>query len=130
MVQRKIKANQINDLLNYISSSKVTQDDAGTFMKRFDEAFLNLYPSFVKEFNTLLKEDEQIVIKQPNTLTTELRIFALIRLGVKESSEIAALLYYTPRTIYNYRSAFKNKAIDRESFEERVCMLCTVINDH
>ena len=130
MVQRKIKANQINDLLNYISSSKVTQEDAGTFMKRFDEAFLNLYPSFVKEFNTLLKEDEQIVIKQPNTLTTELRIFALIRLGVKESSEIAALLYYTPRTIYNYRSAFKNKAIDRESFEERVCMLCTVINDH
>ena len=49
--------------------------------------------------------------------------------SVKESSEIAALLYYTPRTIYNYRSAFKNKAIDRESFEERVCMLCTVIND-
>ena len=73
MVQRKIKANQIHDLLNYISSSKVTQEDAGTFMKRFDEAFLNLYPSFVKEFNTLLKEDEQIVIKQPNTLTTELR---------------------------------------------------------
>ena len=98
-------------------------------MKRFDEAFLNLYPSFVTEFNTLLKEDEQIVIKQPNTLTTELRIFALIRLGVKESSEIAALLYYTPRTIYNYRSAFKNKAIDRELFEQRVCMLCTVIND-
>ena len=129
MVQRKIKANQINDLLSHISSSRVNQEDAATFMKRFDEAFLNLYPSFVTEFNTLLKEDEQIVIKQPNTLTTELRIFALIRLGVKESSEIAALLYYTPRTIYNYRSAFKNKAIDRESFEQRVCMLCTVIND-
>ena len=129
MVQRKIKANQINDLLSHISSSRVNQEDAATFMKRFDEAFLNLYPSFVTEFNTLLKKNEQIVIKQPNTLTTELRIFALIRLGVKESSEIAALLYYTPRTIYNYRSAFKNKAIDRESFEQRVCMLCTVIND-
>ncbi len=129
MVQRKIKANQINDLLSHISSSKVNQEDAETFMKRFDEAFLNLYPSFVTEFNALLKEDMQIVIKQPKTLTTELRIFALIRLGVKESSEIAALLYYTPRTIYNYRSAFKNKAIDRDSFEEQVCMLCTVIND-
>lgn len=129
MVQRKIKANQINDLLSYISSSRVNQEDAATFMKRFDEAFLNLYPSFVTEFNTLLKKDEQIVIKQPNTLTTELRIFALIRLGVKESSEIAALLYYTPRTIYNYRSSFKNKAIDRDSFEEQVCLLCTVIND-
>ena len=129
MVQRKIKANQINDLLSHVSSSKVNQEEADTFLKRFDEAFLNLYPSFVTEFNALLKEDMQIVVKQPKTLTTELRIFALIRLGVTESSEIAALLYYTPRTIYNYRSAFKNKAIDRDSFEEQVCMLCTVIND-
>ena len=129
MVQRKIKANQINELMSYVSSSRLNYEDADTFMKRFDEAFLNLYPSFVTEFNALLKEDEQVITKNPHSLTTELRIFALIRLGVKESSEIAALLYYTPRTIYNYRSAFKNKAIDRESFEERVCMLCTVIND-
>ena len=129
MVQRKIKANQINELMSYVSSSRLNYEDADTFMKRFDEAFLNLYPSFVTEFNALLKEDEQVITKNPHSLTTELRIFALIRLGVKESSEIAALLYYTPRTIYNYRSAFKNKAIDRESFEERVCMLCTIINN-
>lgn len=129
MVQRKIKANQINELMSYMSSSRLNYEDADTFMKRFDEAFLNLYPSFVTEFNTLLKEDEQVITKNPHSLTTELRIFALIRLGVKESSEIAALLYYTPRTIYNYRSAFKNKALDRESFEERVCMLCTIINN-
>ena len=129
MVQRKIKANQINELMSYVSSSRLNYEDADTFMKRFDEAFLNLYPSFVTEFNALLKEDEQVITKKPHSLTTELRIFALIRLGVKESSEIAALLYYTPRTIYNYRSAFKNKALDRESFEERVCMLCTIINN-
>ena len=129
MVQRKIKANQINELMSYVSSSRLNYEDADTFMKRFDEAFLNLYPSFVTEFNALLKEDEQVITKNPHSLTTELRIFALIRLGVKESSEIAALLYYTPRTIYNYRSTFKNKALDRESFEERVCMLCTIINN-
>ena len=129
MVQRKIKANQINELMSYVSSPRLNYEDADTFMKRFDEAFLNLYPSFVTEFNALLKEDEQVITKNPHSLTTELRIFALIRLGVKESSEIAALLYYTPRTIYNYRSAFKNKALDRESFEERVCMLCTIINN-
>lgn len=129
MVQRKIKANQINELMSYMSSSRLNYEDADTFMKRFDEAFLNLYPSFVTEFNALLKEDEQVITKNPHSLTTELRIFALIRLGVKESSVIAALLYYTPRTIYNYRSAFKNKALDRESFEERVCMLCTIINN-
>lgn len=129
MVQRKIKANQINELMSYVSSPRLNLEDADTFMKRFDEAFLNLYPSFVTEFNALLKEDEQVITKNPHSLTTELRIFALIRLGVKESSEIAALLYYTPRTIYNYRSAFKNKALNRESFEERVCMLCTIINN-
>ena len=129
MVQRKIKANQINELMSYMSSSRLNYEDADTFMKRFDEAFLNLYPSFVTEFNALLKDDEQVITQNPHSLTTELRIFALIRLGVKESSEIAALLYYTPRTIYNYRSAFKNKALDRESFEERVCMLCTIINN-
>ena len=129
MVRRKIKANQINELMSYVSSSRLNYEDADTFMKRFDEAFLNLYPSFVTEFNALLKEDEQVITKNPHSLTTELRIFALIRLGVKESSEIAALLYYTPRTIYNYRSAFKNKALNRESFEERVCMLCTIINN-
>ena len=129
MVQRKIKANQINELMSYVSSSRLNYEDADTFMKRFDEAFLNLYPSFVTEFNALLKDDEQVITQNPHSLTTELRIFALIRLGVKESSEIAALLYYTPRTIYNYRSAFKNKALDRESFEERVCMLCTIINN-
>ena len=129
MVQRKIKANQINELMSYVSSSRLNYEDADTFMKRFDEAFLNLYPSFVTKFNALLKDDEQVITQNPHSLTTELRIFALIRLGVKESSEIAALLYYTPRTIYNYRSAFKNKALDRESFEERVCMLCTIINN-
>ena len=129
MVQRKIKAKQINELMSYVSSSRLNYEDADTFMKRFDEAFLNLYPSFVTEFNALLTEDEQVKKKNPHSLTTELRIFALIRLGVKESSEIAALLYYTPRTRYNYRSAFKNKALDRESFEERVCMLCTIINN-
>lgn len=60
-------------------------------------------------------------------LTTELRIFALVRLGVTESSEISALLFYTPRTIYNYRSSVKSKAINRDTFEQDVMKLCTVI---
>ncbi len=127
LVRRKIKAGQVNDLLNRTSSSRLSEEDASTFMVRFDAAFLDLYPSFVTEFNTLLKPDEQVVLQHAGCLTTELRIFALIRLGVKESSEIAALLFYTPRTIYNYRSAFKNKALCRETFEDDVMKLCTVI---
>ena len=129
MVQRKIKAKQVNELLSYASSSRVSKEDAATFMNRFDKAFLDLYPSFIQEFNTLLKDEEQLVIQRPGSLTTELRIFALIRLGVKESSEIASLLYYTPRTIYNYRSAFKNKAKDRNAFEEQVSQICTIITN-
>ena len=125
-VQRKIKANQTKELLTVISSSKANQQEATAFLKRFDEAFLNLYPSFVTEFNMLLKEGEQVVVNKPGTLSTELRIFALVRLGVKDSSEIAALLFYSPRTIYNYRSAFKNKAKDRNTFEDEVRRLCTL----
>ena len=128
LVRRKIKANQIKDLLTMASSTKMTEEDASTFFNSFDKAFLDLYPTFVDEFNALLTPDEQTVKHKNGThLTTEQRIFALIRLGVTESSEIAALLFYTPRTIYNYRSAVKAKAINRDTFEQDVAKLCTVI---
>lgn len=128
LVKRKIKVGQVNDLLNTASSSRLSEEDAATFMNSFDTAFLDLYPSFVDEFNALLRTDEQIVPPHKGRLTTELRIYALIRLGVKESSEIAALLFYTPRTIYNYRSTIKSRAINRETFECDVEQLCRVIH--
>ncbi len=128
LVKRKIKVGQVNDLLNTASSSRLSEEDAATFMNSFDTAFLDLYPSFVDEFNALLRTDEQIVPSHKGRLTTELRIYALIRLGVKESSEIAALLFYTPRTIYNYRSMIKSRAINRETFECDVEQLCRVIH--
>lgn len=129
LVRRKIKAGQVNDLLTRTSSSKLSDEDASTFLHQFDAAFLDMYPSFISEFNKLLKPDEQITPQNNRTLTTELRIFALIRLGVKDSSEIAALLFYQPRTIYNYRSAFKNKALNRETFEEDVEKLCATLGN-
>lgn len=128
LVKRKIKVGQVNDLLNTASSSRLSEEDAATFMNSFDTAFLDLYPSFVDEFNALLRTNEQIVPSHKGRLTTELRIYALIRLGVKESSEIAALLFYTPRTIYNYRSTIKSRAINRETFEYDVEQLCRVIH--
>ena len=128
LVKRKIKVGQVNDLLNTASSSRLSEEDAATFMNSFDTAFLDLYPSFVDEFNALLRADEQIVPPHKGRLTTELRIYALIRLGVKESSEIAALLFYTPRTIYNYRSTIKSRAHNRETFECDVEQLCRVIH--
>ncbi|HCC87014.1 MAG TPA: hypothetical protein DEQ17_01885 [Prevotella sp.] len=122
-VYRKVKVNQINDLKNAVTSSRLSDEDAVSFLHGFDKAFLDLYPSFVAEFNKLLAPGNLVSLKSGN-MPTELRLFALIRLGVKESSEIANLLFCTPRTIYNYRSAIKAKAINKETFEDDVRSLC------
>ena len=127
LVKRKIKANQITELLSQLSSERLSEEDATTFLSRFDKAFLDLYPDFTEELNSLLLPEGQIQSKSTDELTTEQRIMALIRLGVKESAEIADLLFYSPQTIYNYRSVLKGKAINKETFEEEVMKLCRVI---
>lgn len=126
LVKRKIKANQAQDLLHTISSTRISEQDASTFLHRFDKAFLDLYPTFVEEFNALLSDEGQIAVKSPGTLTTELRTFALIRLGVKNTADIAGLLFLSPQTIYNCRSVMKGKARRRETFDDDVQRLCTV----
>ena len=126
LVKRKIKANQVQELLTTISSTRISEEDAAIFLVRFDKAFLELYPSFVEEFNALLQENGRIQQKSPTTLTTELRTFALIRLGVKSTADIAGLLFLSPQTIYNCRSVIKNKAIKKETFDEDVMKLGTV----
>jgi hypothetical protein len=91
------------------------------FYVHFDNTFLTIYHNFVTEFNKLLKPSHQIYPKQGELLTTELRIFALIRLGIDSSAKIAKLLCYSPNTIYNYRASMRNASLgDRETFEERV----------
>lgn len=126
MVIRKIKANQQKELLSILSSSKRTAEENQTFFSQFDSIFLSLYPTFVKELNTLLTPEAQVELKENNELTPSLRVAALIRLGVTESSIIAGILSYSPQTIYNYRSALKNGAIDKDSFEENLLRLCVV----
>lgn len=124
MVIRKIKANQQKELLSILSSSKCTAEENQTFFSQFDSIFLSLYPTFVKELNTLLMPEAQVELKENNELTPSLRVAALIRLGITESSMIAGILSYSPQTIYNYRSALKNGAIDKDSFEENLQRLC------
>lgn len=124
MVIRKIKANQQKELLSILSSSKRTAEENQTFFSQFDSIFLSLYPSFVEELNTLLTPEAQVELKENNELTPSLRVAALIRLGITESSMIAGILSYSPQTIYNYRSALKNGAIDKDSFEENLQRLC------
>lgn len=120
LVRLKIKAKQTEDLLRTVNSDRIVSRDMAQFYVQFDKAFLGLYPHFVDDFTKLLQPDYQVSLNKNGSLTTELRIFAFIRLGVTESSEIATLLSYSPHTIYNYRSAMKSHAIDKEHFEENV----------
>lgn len=119
MVHKKVLTNQITELLHLTRSNSILEEALNELYENFDSAFLNLFPNFIEQFNSLLQENEQIRPKKNNTLNTELRIFALIRLGITDSSQIAEFLHYSVNTIYNYRAKVKNKArISREDFEE------------
>ena len=126
LVIRKIRANQQNELLSILSSSKLSTEENQNFLSQFDKIFLSLYPSFVNELNSLLIPEAQIELKEDNKLTPSLRVAALVRLGVTESPKIAGILSYSLQTIYNYRSTLKNSAIDKENFEENLQKLCSV----
>lgn len=120
-IKRKLTAEKYSEILTEVSSTDYIDTELKSFYEMFDKAFLQLYPNFVEEFNDLLKPDKRIILGKDERLNTELRIFALIRLGITESSRIAALLRYSANTIYNYRARVKNCALDnREEFEEKV----------
>ena len=87
--------------------------------EEFDRTFLSLFPTFVEDFNRLLPEQEQIQLVG-KSLNATLRIFALIRLGITESEQIARALGYSLNTIYNYRTRMRNKALDPKNFESRI----------
>ena len=126
---RKIKANQSKELLSLLSSSSSTEKENKEFLTEFDKAFLSLYPTFVSELNKQLTESAHIQLKENGEMPPILRVCALLRLGITESSKIAGILSYSPQTVYNYRSMLKNNAIDKEHFEENVLRLCMVIAD-
>lgn len=123
-VRRSIRYGKMQDLEEELSNTEWADKEIANFYRTFDTAFLELYPSFVNDFNDLLIPEERIVLKKGDLLNTELRIFALIRLGIKDSGRIAALLRYSVNTIYNYRAKIKNAAIgSRDDFEDRVATL-------
>jgi len=124
---RKIKANQSKELLSLLSSSTNTEKENKEFLTEFDKAFLSLYPTFVSELNQQLTESAHIQLKENGEMPPILRVCALLRLGITESSKIAGILSYSPQTVYNYRSILKNNAIDKEHFEENVLKLCMII---
>ena len=120
-VLKYIRQGKTKALTDEIENQEPMDSDIAQFYKMFDQTFLNLYPDFIEKFNALLVPEAAIVPKGDDLLTPELRIFALIKLGITESSRIASLLHYSANTIYNYRAKIKNRARgSREDFEAEV----------
>lgn len=118
LVTRKLAAGQGDELLKMVKSGRVdegTQDE--DFYRVIDGAFLDLYPDFVTEMNALLRPDERIELREKGQLTSELRIYAMVRLGVDESTRIARILRYSVNTVYAYRNKMRSRAINRETFD-------------
>ena len=120
-VNKMVKSKDLNALLKFTSDSELRDKNLTELYEMFDSTFLHLFPNFVDDFNALLRPECRITLPEPGTLNTDVRIFALIRLGIEDSSRIAEFLHYSVNTIYNYRAKIKNGAIgDRDTFEAQV----------
>ena len=120
MVRKYIVSNKTKALLELTKSKQLIENELNLFYENFDKSFLHIYPNFVSEVNNLLKENEQIILKEEQSLNTELRIFALVRLGITNSAKISRILRYSVNTIYNYRVKVKNSAKNRDTFEDDI----------
>jgi len=124
MVNRKVISGQYEELFAATKSTNFIDSELSEFYTNFDNTFLHLFPNFVEQFNLLLVEEERIILKVDEVLNTELRIFALIRLGITDSSKIASFLRYSVNTIYNYRTRIRNKSlVPRDDFEKFVRLI-------
>lgn len=120
-LNKLLNAGKIDEIRKMLKSTDGMEEELKAFYRNFDSTFLKLFPTFVDDFNELLAPGERIVLKKEGQLNTELRIFALIRLGITDSVKIAQFLRYSVTTIYNYRTKTRNKALgDRGQLEEMV----------
>ena len=110
-INRKLKVGQIEDVKAMTDSSATASNELKEFYQNFDTIFLHLYPDFVGDFNALLLPEERIELKEGELLNTELRIHALIRLGITDSVKIADFLHCSAQTVYNNRLRTRNKSI-------------------
>lgn len=123
LVTRKLAAGQSDELYRMAKSGKFVDEQSREFYEIFDDAFLHIYPNFVRDVNQLLRPDSQIELREGEKMNTDLRILAFMRLGIEESARIAQVLNYSLNTIYAYRNRLKARAIDRENFEQNVAKI-------
>ena len=120
-VNKMVKNKDLDALYKFTGNNELRDKNLSELYEMFDSTFLHLFPNFVNDFNALLRPESRITLSDPGKLNTDIRIFALIRLGIEDSSRIAEFLHYSVNTIYNYRAKVKNGAIgDREAFEAQV----------
>lgn len=119
-LNRYTREGKMEELYSELRSPQFINNELNNFFTNFDETFLRLYPTFIEEFNALFPEGEKQNSKPGEILNTELRIYALIRLGINDSSKIALFLRFSITTVYTYRSKLKNKSLFKDSFEEQV----------
>ena len=123
-LQKMVNSGKMEDLLLRIKSKTFIEDEVAEFYLNFDKTFIQLFPDFIEKLNKLLIPSEQIHPKAGQILNLELRIYALIRLGINDSVKIAAFLRCSANTIYNYRTRNRNNAVvHRDSFEEQVMQI-------
>lgn len=121
---RYLKSRQYAELERLIHGKGDNDEDAVELYKNFDSAFIHLFPHFVDDLNRLLRPDAQLSAEKDGQLSTSIRIFALIRLGINDSSKIAEFLHYSVNTIYNYRARVKKGALgNKDDFENKVKMI-------
>jgi len=120
-LNKKAMNRQLDDLYSMLKSRDIINNELKELYELFDSIFLNLYPDFVEKINCLLPEDIKFKVKKMANLSAELRIFALIRLGITNSAAIAEFLHCSVKTVYNYRAHIRNAAlVSGEEFEERI----------
>jgi hypothetical protein len=127
MLNRLARDRKLDDLYAELKSQQFLNGGIRMFHQNFDEAFLNIYPDFIAEVNKLMTEENQFTPSEDGykKLTTELRILALLRLGIADNQEIADILRSSITTIYTYRSKLKAKAINKEAFEDDIRQIAT-----
>lgn len=120
-IGKLLMSGKLDDLRKFVKSTSIIDDELKSFYEQFDRTFLSLFPTFVEDLNNLLLPEEAIIPKKAGCLNTELRIFALIRLGISDSDKISKFLRYSLTTIYNYRTKVRNKARgDRNQLESEI----------
>ncbi|MBD1420330.1 DUF6377 domain-containing protein [Sphingobacterium chuzhouense] len=125
-IRKKFTQGQLDDIGKMLKSQDVVKHELEDLYRNFDVIFLNLYPSFIDDFNMLLRPEERMATNK-GELNTELRIFALIRLGITDSAKIASFLRYSLRTVYNYRVKVRNKvAGSKDEFEDKIRDIGTI----